>query len=393
MKHLSMVLLLGVVPLWPCSTVVLPGSGVVGNGITDDTGAIQSVVNSNAGCSINFSGLHTYQISAFITLPNHTHLQLDSGATITLADHSLLPNMPAMFTNSGWTPGTKDLPFSTANVDITITGSGTLNGNGANQTVSTSTAWAGSVIQLVNVQWVILDGITIQDPPTFSAFCSGCFHGQFTNLKFIQASPGLYMDGMHITGPASDLYIDTLTGTTGDDVVCLCADDGSPTVMPTEGDISTVIVSNLNLNGGKAAVKMLSNTHSVLNVLIQNIAGRYAQSTQGEVIITFTDAIGAGGCNNTGSISGIQIDQITATAQTGWWLNWSTKNNTSLSYSNVSAGSGTIFTYTAGGCAADILTAVGGPTNIPNPIYGLMPSFPSSVLRGQTILRGLGAHR
>lgn len=376
MKTLTVALLFAHAAL-ACSNLTFPGSGVVGNGSTDDTAAIQSNINSNAGCSLEFTGTHAYLISAVLTLPSHSHLVLDSGATIFLKNGSVLQDTPAVLTNANYTSG---------NTDITIQGRGTINANGTNQTFSMVTYWPGVTIQFLNVSNSMVYGITILDSLTYHIECSMCTNVQFTHLVLNTSITHLHTDGINMHVPLSFIAINNISGTIGDDVIAMgSADPTAPFPVPvTTGNVSDVLVESVNVNSEWNFMRAgVSLGQSISRLFIQNIAGSVVQSgAANNGVIWF----GNPSCANSGTIN-VQFDRNSATAGSGDFIVFDQANVT-ITYSN-NTGSSTI--VNAGGCSGVTATPVSGPTPPTN--FNWVVGAGTSLDRGVTVVRGASVIR
>lgn len=112
--------------------------GAVGDGVTDDTTAIQAALDNGSVKTVLIPD-GTYLISATLTLDTGIHLIISRGATITLDDDSDVD----MIQNSD---------ASNGNNSITISGDGVIDGNGDNQGVVTDA-----------IQFTKCDRTTIRD--------------------------------------------------------------------------------------------------------------------------------------------------------------------------------------------------------------------------------------
>lgn len=135
--------------------------GAVSSATFTNTTAIQNAINAAAagGMTNGLSG-GTVEIPAGsylsgpLTLKSKVNLQVDAGATL------------MMLPKTSWT-GTTPFIFGTGLADVEISGSGTINGQGA--------GWWGSrsrpnFIQLDKTVRLLIQNVTLQNPPTFHLY-------------------------------------------------------------------------------------------------------------------------------------------------------------------------------------------------------------------------------
>lgn len=122
--------------------------GAVGDGVTDDTTAIQAAITANAGKRVQF---HDGTFLAYaLNVPANTVLDLGN-ATLKKRPAILGDQNPGAFTGGSavfGTSGYAPLIYASGN-NVTIRG-GTIDGNRANDTLGTGATWGGSFANVVN---------------------------------------------------------------------------------------------------------------------------------------------------------------------------------------------------------------------------------------------------
>lgn len=133
---------------------------------------------------------------------------------------------------------------------------------------------AGSGSNLHSLFLRKFDRLTVTDlRVTSSAGKYALAIGDATEVKVRGLSFASFSDGVHITGPASQVDIRNITGTTGDDHVALTARDW-PAYDDVRGDITGVTIDGVYANGSLAAIKATANnTQKIQGLSVKNVFG------------------------------------------------------------------------------------------------------------------------
>lgn len=297
--------------------------GVKCDGSTDDAAAIQSVLN--LGGHIVFPASVTCNISSALTIYSNTWLDIPQTTTIQFTGPSgnMLANNAAVTSNrsisdAAITTGTNTLTSATANftsadigrsiyiaganasgisLDTTIAAVGsatsvTLSDN-AVTTVSSASAtiynrdnnirvsggiWArgsagGVASGLHSLFFRRVDGLQLEDLKYTSTPGGkyGIAAGDVTNVNAQRLNFKSSSDGIHITGPASNIVVRDITGATGDDTVAFTARDyGS--YDDVHGNLKSIEVDSVSANSSTTLVKLLGGTGTtVRDVVIRDV--------------------------------------------------------------------------------------------------------------------------
>lgn len=119
-----------------------------------------------------------------------------------------------------------------------------------------------------------LRGVTLKDPEAFAVQITAANRFTVTNVTFDFNMKRPNMDGIHVNGFARDGYINNIKGSTNDDLVALNSDEGG--FACDNCDIENIIIDGLyGGDNGYTAVRLLSRTAKLNNIVIRNIFGAY----------------------------------------------------------------------------------------------------------------------
>ncbi|MBE6730749.1 MAG: hypothetical protein E7564_03560 [Ruminococcaceae bacterium] len=239
-----------------------------GDGIHDDTAALQELIDCSGGDVFIPGG--TYLISDTLFIHSNTSLKLAHTAIIRLADDACC----IMLANDKWMrPG--------RNKNIVVEG-GTWDGNNEHQrrgkVFENKPYFCGTVMRFEGIEDLYIHNVTFKDPEAYA--CQILDADRFTveniNFDFNMYRPN--MDGIHIQGPARNGYVRNIKGATNDDLVALNCDDSYHdwnNTYITQGDIENITVDGLYADNGYTGVRLLSCGSKLRNVTIRNIFGTY----------------------------------------------------------------------------------------------------------------------
>jgi len=197
-QTLLIVILLSELPLVRAD--VFATTNFVGDGKTDNTQAIQAAIDScyNAGGGIvEFtSGIF---LTGPITLESNVTLQIDSSATL-LGTTYMKAYYPAGYDTTKPMPSSLQ-PLITSNqaTNITITGNGTIDGNGLpwwNAYNAGTISVRPRLIQLNHSQNILIQNITLQNSPQFHVSLEYCWYVVVKNVTILAPSTSPNTDGI-----------------------------------------------------------------------------------------------------------------------------------------------------------------------------------------------------
>jgi hypothetical protein len=247
--------------------------GATGDGLTDDTNAIQQVLDAGAPEVHIPAGL--YRIEKTLLIGSDTILHLDANATIRLADGAGPRAGTAGFliTNRDYTSG---------NRNITVEG-GTWDGNNPGNPRGPDgplDSYTGVAINFVNVSGLSLRGLCVRDPESFFIRLGEVrnFAVEEITLEAPHVRPN--QDGIHIGGFCEEGTIRRIRGTglfcPNDDMVALNADDDVARAVNLgmkTGPIRHIKVEDITAEDAYTFVRLLSQDEPVEDVYIRGIRG------------------------------------------------------------------------------------------------------------------------
>ena len=264
-------------PVIPSNSFNVTNYGAVGDGLTTNTAAIQSAINaaSTAGGGTVEIPAGTF-LSGPLTMKNSINLQIETGAMLQMLPYGSYP------TNGG---SPADFITASSVHDVEITGSGTIDGQGAAwwavyNTVSRPYAMFGPS----SCTRVLIQGVTLQNPPnTHIAFNGTCNDVTIQGITINTSSSSPNTDGIDLS--ATNCLIENCSISDGDDniavggsspmgniLVANCAfgnGHGMSVGSITSGGLNYMTVSNCTFNGTVAGIRLKS--YRGAGGLVQNL--------------------------------------------------------------------------------------------------------------------------
>lgn len=267
-----------------------------GDGVHDDTDAIQELIDSGV-CEVSLPApKKCYLISRPLLIPSNFKLRLPRYAEIKLADGSncfmlqnkavpspqkrlrafLSPFQHAFFYYCDlFSPDPED-----ACHDFEIEG-GIWNFNNQNQKPNPiytgridGRRYLGHLMLFYNVRNFRLSNMTFKDPVNYAVMIDTASYFTIENITFDfnDGNPvASNMDGIHLNGNCHFGVIRNLQGACYDDLVALNAHEGSG------GDITNIVIDGILAKGCHSAVRLLTVNQRVEHIHISNVFGTYYQ--------------------------------------------------------------------------------------------------------------------
>lgn len=244
--------------------------GIMADGITDDSPALQRAIDASGGYLELPAGI--YRITSTLRLPSDMHLQLHPYAVMKLCGDVQRKEGDFLITNAD--------PFN-GNANIRIEG-GLWDGNCCGKynekpDIFTPGGWSGCMFSFKNVKNLTIANMTVMDSPAY--FFRLCETDGFTiqNIIFsgIHARPN--QDGLHLCGNCRNGTISglvALDGQTNDDFIALNADDCTDRVENygmTRGPIENIRIENIVAEDCHTFLRLLSVDSPIRNISVSNV--------------------------------------------------------------------------------------------------------------------------
>lgn len=266
----------------------------------DDTSILQAALDDTE-CVVTIpAGL--YEISQPLKVHSRTWVDAHPDAVIRLADGAGRAASSFLLTNADPENG---------NQDIVVEGGVWDGNNKANPRKREyhGRSYGGVAVNFVNVRGIVLRGLTIRNPESFSIRLGEVEDFLIESIRFDQSVPRPNQDGIHVGGLCKRGIIRNLrvvsTSGTHDDMVALNADDDVErpfNVGMKCGDIHDILVEDLEAQDAYTFVRLLSHDHSISNVVIRGIRGGFRTNAINADRWRFP----AGG----GNLAGITIEDV-----------------------------------------------------------------------------------
>lgn len=232
--------------------------GATNDGVTVDTTAIQNAINAAAaatngvgGGTVEFPPSGTYMTGP-LALKSKVNIQVDAGATLKFIPESSYPNAS----------GNPAYPLAGTNLtDIEISGSGTIDGNGAGW-------WSANppnrpyMIYFSKCQRILIQDVTLQNPPKMHIVfksSAGNVTVQGITINTLSTSPNT--DGMDLIG--TNCLVQNCSISDGDDNIALGSSSSSAVT-------ANVVVTNCAFGFGHGMTIGSNTTGGVSNLLVIN---------------------------------------------------------------------------------------------------------------------------
>lgn len=257
----------------PAPTLNVKQSGAVGDGLADDTAALQKALDGGHRTVVIPPG--TYKISRALKLDSGTTIRADAHAVIRLADHAGNDVGLFLLTNRD---------HRTGNADITVEG-GIWDGNNEQNPRGQKEqmpCYTGVALNFIYVQRLTLRNLIVRNPDAYAIRACQLEDFRIEDIGFDFSVVRPNQDGVHLDGFCQRGVIRNLTAlspfATNDDMVALNADDGSATEYVIQqgmqqGPILDITIEHLRAESTFTFVRMLSHHERIENVTVSDIAG------------------------------------------------------------------------------------------------------------------------
>ncbi|HPE94839.1 MAG TPA: hypothetical protein PLT66_02065, partial [Bacillota bacterium] len=241
-----------------------------GDGIHDDTAAIQAMLDSGTAAVMLDVPEKEYLISKTLVLRSDCELCLSRFTRIVLA-----PGSDCLMLRSD---GTQNVSVSGGIWDMQNMKQAPnplwTHTYGAIEHKDYDERYLGVAFRFFNVKNLIIRDLTLRDPVTFGIQMAEVYQFTVANIIFDynDGNPVMgTMDGVHIEGGCRFGRLVNLQGRCYDDLVAINADDF------WRGPISDITVDGIYAEGSHSAVRLLSTGSRVDNITVSGIYGTFYQ--------------------------------------------------------------------------------------------------------------------
>jgi hypothetical protein len=259
-------------PVIPTNQYLITDYGAVGDGVSDNTAAIQSTIEAAGAAGgtviVPAAGTLSTYLSGPFTLTNNLNLRIDSGATLKMFPIATFTNYPS---------GTNYFINATKLHDIEISGNGIIDGQGAAWWSAFNTNSALVRPKMINISGctrVLVQDVTLQNPPMYHLVLrGGNVNVTVQRITINTPSPSPNTDGIQIT--ATNVLVQNCSISGGDDNIALGSSSPSTADVVvsncvfgtghgvsigsyTAGGVRDLTVSNCTFNGTDNGIRLKS---------------------------------------------------------------------------------------------------------------------------------------
>ncbi len=215
----------------------------------------------------------TYLIDETLRIPSHTHLKLEDGATLKLADGAAKTANDYLLCNADPEKGNEDITLEGGCFD------GNQIGNPRPEGLFTD-GYTGAMIHFENVRGLKLFNLTMSNAEAYYSRYTHVHDFHIENITFDSQKIRHNNDGIHLGGNCSHGIIRKIRAltpeVTGDDLVALNADDAltrNEVRGMTNGPITDIQIEDLEADSCHTFVRLLSVFSPIRNISIHKIRG------------------------------------------------------------------------------------------------------------------------
>ncbi len=247
--------------------------GAVGNGIVDDTPAIQAALDSGAAVITIPTGL--YRVCATLRVHSNTAIHAEPTARIRMCGETPRQAGDYLLTNADHENGNE-------NIDIQ---GGVWDGNNTGRCIVKPDiynleGYSGTVLNFFNIQGLRLSHMVVANSLCYNIRMARLSDFSITDIGFLSDQRTPNQDGLHFNGEVRNGIVKGIyalsKGQTNDDLIALNADDAMgrvESVGMVRGDIENIHFEDLFAEDCHTLVRMLSVTSSIRNITIKNLYG------------------------------------------------------------------------------------------------------------------------
>ena len=254
---------------------ILKKYGIAGDGIRDDSAALQALLDS--GEKDIYIPQGCYLISKTLRINTGTCLKASPNARFIMDSVTKKKRGDFLITNSD---------FKNGNRDITISG-GVWDGNNQGEgnkkpDIFDKTGYSGTVMNFFNVKGLKLSDFVVANSVTYNIRMCAIEDFEIENISFLSDNPGNNQDGLHFGGRIKNGHVKNIralsNGQTNDDMIALNADDSIERVENLDlyrDSIEDVTFEDIFAENCHTVIRLLSIDAPIRNIHIKNVYGGY----------------------------------------------------------------------------------------------------------------------
>ncbi len=244
--------------------------GTVGDGVSDDSAAMQRAIDS--GFELIEVPEGTYKISKTLRVPSGRWLRFHDRATVILADGAGVSEDIHLIANADPTTGNEAIRIEGGVWD----GNNRTNPRGGSERGD----YTGVSMNFINVRNLELRHLRLRDAETYFVRMAHVDNFECIDFEFTATNPRPNQDGIHVAGNSHNGTISNIRGVgpsaTKDDLVALVADDALARPQNLGlccGPLSNITVSNLIADDCHSFVRLASVRNPIHNIRVTSVTG------------------------------------------------------------------------------------------------------------------------
>ena len=248
--------------------------GAVGDGITDDTAALQAALDSGAGTLYIPTGL--YRVTTTLRIRSNTQLHAEATARIFLSgERKHRGNF--LLTNANHEAGDSNIEICGGVWD----GGNRLPEN-AKPDIFDENGYSGTVLHFFNIKGLTLKQLVVANSVTYNIRMAKISHFIIEDIGFLSDVPGWNQDGLHFGGDVHHGQVRRIRalskGQTNDDLIALNADDFLTRVENRDlvcGNIEDIVFEDLFAEDCHTIIRLLTTVSAIRNITFRRIYAGY----------------------------------------------------------------------------------------------------------------------
>lgn len=248
--------------------------GAVGDGITDDTAALQAALDSGAGTLYIPTGL--YRVTTTLRIRSNTQLHAEATARIFLSGERKHRG-DFLLTNANHEAGDSNIEICGGVWD----GGNRLPEN-AKPDIFDENGYSGTVLHFFNIKGLTLKQLVVANSVTYNIRMAKISHFIIEDIGFLSDVPGWNQDGLHFGGDIHHGQVRRIRalskGQTNDDLIALNADDFLTRVENRDlvcGDIEDIVFEDLFAEDCHTIIRLLTTVSAIRNITFRRIYAGY----------------------------------------------------------------------------------------------------------------------